>query len=180
MHAQHFDRLARLYAVSSDQDHHPSLAPTLSRRRILAALTLVTFGASNSLHQVAAGPGCKNVGRKCQRARQCCSGVCEGKKDKKRCRAHDTGGCRAGQRSTGCGGSVDIDCTTSADLLGACQTTTGNAGFCAASGDCFRCRKDADCRAVCGPRAACVRCEESCSGVGGTACLGPDACDFQD
>ena len=103
-----FVRRILLSRPSSEPHSHPF------SRLILAALTVAAFGASISLHQVAAGPGCKNVGRKCQRARQCCSGVCRGKKDKKRCKAHDSGGCRGGQRSTGCGGSVDIDCTSSA------------------------------------------------------------------
>lgn len=167
MHATHVDRLTRLLGAAS----------AISRRRTLAALALEFLGLSVAPRHAAAGPGCKNVGRKCKRRRQCCSGICRGKRGRKRCKAHDAGGCRAGQQSEGCGGA-DTACTTSTGNPGVCETTTGNAGFCAFSGDCFPCKKDADCRDVCGPRAACIRCVSTCSGVGGTACFGPDACAF--
>jgi hypothetical protein len=175
MNAAHFDRFTRLLAdpgfprtISWDVE------PGLSRRAFIAgALAFLRLGGNRD---TAAGPACKNVGRRCQRARQCCSGICRGGK-RKRCKAHDSGGCRAGQQSVACGGE-DVACTSSSGLPGLCETTTGRAEFCFASGDCFPCQKDADCRGVCGPRAACVRCAATCSGVGGTACVGPDACDF--
>ncbi|MGH2615812.1 MAG: hypothetical protein ACRDJC_11270 [Thermomicrobiales bacterium] len=179
MRATHFDRLTRMVsAASRRRGLGHDLTSIISRRQTLAALALGLFGVSSAPRHAAGGPGCKNVGRKCRRRKQCCSSVCRGKKGKKRCKAHDTGGCRAGQQSTGCGGN-DVACTTNSGNPGICETTTGNAGFCAFSGDCFPCQKDADCREVCGPRAACTRCASTCFGVGGTACFGPDACDFQ-
>lgn len=117
--------------------------------------------------------GCLDVGEACKRDDQCCSSACQGKKGKKRCKAHDTGGCQAGSHA--CDGVTYISCLTSSGTFGRCETTTGNAGYCAGGGDCRPCTKDADCQALCGPRAACVVCEVGCSGVTGTACVGPDS-----
>jgi hypothetical protein len=89
--------------------------------------------------------GCIDVGQPCAgKADLCCSGVCEGKKpkkgkkDKRRCAAHDVGGCLANQDSCETG---EITCTTSANKSGSCQQTTGGASYCAASsaGDCSPC-----------------------------------------
>jgi hypothetical protein len=128
--------------------------------------------------------GCLNVGQKCRgKDALCCSGKCAGKKpkrgrkDRRTCVAHDTGGCPKGDPSEACGGDVETVCTAATGLEGVCDRTTGNAGFCTVSGDCFPCRKDADCQPLCGPEAACIRCEETCSGVGGTACVGPSLCE---
>ncbi|MCD6029833.1 MAG: hypothetical protein K0S78_2007 [Thermomicrobiales bacterium] len=122
--------------------------------------------------------GCLEVGQPCAgKDARCCSGICRGKKGKRgtaTCVGHDTGGCRAGQLD--CGG-ISVPCTTSTGNAGGCYTTTGNAGYCASDGDCFPCNKDADCRPFCGPRAACMRCETGCSGIG-TLCLGPGGCIF--
>jgi hypothetical protein len=118
--------------------------------------------------------GCVDVGKSCRNASQCCSGICEGKRGKRKCRAHDGGtGCRPGLIEDGCGGDVDVACTTSTGQVGICNTTTGNAEYCiaigAGGGDC---KKDADCRLLCGTDAAsCIRCE----GVG--VCSGPSAGD---
>src|SRR4051794_8512906 len=68
--------------------------------------------------------GCVDVGRFCKNNDQCCSGICEGKKDKKKCQAHDESTCQAGQDS--CAGSPEL-CTTSAGGPGQCVQTTGNA-----------------------------------------------------
>jgi hypothetical protein len=128
--------------------------------------------------------GCLNVGRPCRgNDRQCCSGICRGKtpkpgeKDKSRCVPHDTGGCRAGQSRTVCGG-LDEACTSKTGETGRCETTTGNAGYCEVTGSCFPCKRDADCRPFCGPQAACIQCAQGCSPL--TACVGPtaDACTF--
>ena len=120
--------------------------------------------------------GCVNVGGICQNAGQCCSGICEGKKGKRTCREHDGGtGCRAGLIEDGCGGTVDVACTTSTGQTGICNTTTGNAGYCIAIGGASPipgCTKDADCRALCGTDAAvCIRCE------GAGVCAGPSTGD---
>jgi hypothetical protein len=106
--------------------------------------------------------GCVNVGSFCKNADQCCSGICQGKKDKKKCQAHDTGGCQPGSATLGCGGDK-VDCTTSAGSAGLCGTTTGNAGYCfnaVAIGP--PCSKDADCQAETGSStAACIVCATS-------------------
>jgi hypothetical protein len=166
--ANRFDRLTR------------SLSTKTSRRQTLAALLLGSAGLAVPVDWVVAGPGCKNVGRKCKRSTQCCSGVCKVKKGKNRCKAHDTGGCRAGVQELACGGEDDALCTTADGAEGVCDTTTGNAGFCTVNGACFPCAKDAECRPICGPRAACIVCADECADQGGTACVGPGECEFPD
>jgi hypothetical protein len=90
--------------------------------------------------------GCVDVGGKCRgNDANCCSNICEGKKpkkgkkDKSRCVGHDEQGCRAGQKEDGCGGfngGFNVSCTTSSGDPGLCNTTTGNAGYCAGDGAC--------------------------------------------
>jgi hypothetical protein len=128
------------------------------------------------LKQRAAAPnafGCIDVGELCQNAAQCCSGICAGKKGKRTCRAHDVGDCRAGAEPDICG-VADIACTTDGGKSGACGTTTGNAGYCLRSGDCYACRTDWDCQRAgggnLGPTAACIQCF-GCTDHGGTACV---------
>ena len=77
--------------------------------------------------------GCINVGGKCRgKDELCCSGICQGKKpkqgkrDKRRCVAHDTGGCTETDRVC-----PSVPCTTSIGHAGGCMTTTGNAPYCA-------------------------------------------------
>lgn len=119
--------------------------------------------------------GCVDVGRFCKKADQCCSGICQGKKGKKKCKAHDATTCQGGETSAECGG-VDVPCTSSSgEPNGLCFTTTGKAGYCIADGDCFPCQKDADCIPVCGPQAACVVCADCEEQSGGTGCVGPSA-----
>ena len=120
------------------------------------------------------GLGCVNVGRFCKRANQCCSGICKGKKGKKKCTGHDAQGCEAGQTVAACGGTT-VACTSSAGLPGVCQTTTGRAAYCSAiATGCVGCRRDGECAALCGAGAACIPCAAFC-GAGGTvcACLSP-------
>lgn len=116
--------------------------------------------------------GCVDVGKFCKNAGQCCSGICEGKKDKKACQAHNEGTCVNGQVQDFCGGT-DVACQTPSGEQGNCDTTTGKAGYCTGDGDCFNCRKDADCIVVCGASAACIRCT-GCPETGGFACVGPE------
>ncbi|MDF3042349.1 MAG: hypothetical protein K0Q71_5055 [Thermomicrobiales bacterium] len=159
-----------------------------SRRDVLRGLAIAGLGfgaARRPLRSMAARKkrkkkgrpnafGCLNVGKPCTNAARCCSGICQ----RKKCRAHDTGICVAGDHSPGCGGDASVGCATSLGKAGMCGTTTGNAGYCFASGECFACRRDAECQAVengkYGPRAACVRCALECAHTGGTACAGPD------
>jgi hypothetical protein len=167
MDAARFDRWTQMLAAAA------------SRRQTILSLLLSAAILSPKPEGAMAGTGCKNVGKKCKNAGQCCSGICQGKKGKKKCKAHDANGCKPGQQSAGCGGN-DVTCTTSAGISdGVCQTTTGNAGFCTNVGGCFACTKDADCQPFCGPRAACIVCEEGCAPFGfSTSCVGPDICDF--
>lgn len=168
-----------------------------SRRRALAALGgLVTFGALSAgakrgkkkpKKKLALNAfGCVDVGQPCRgNSTNCCSGICQGKKPKKgkkdrsTCVAHDASTCLPGQQIVDCG-AADVACTTSAGEPGACTTTTGNAPYCAESGTCFPCTRDADCQAVCGPQAACAPCAAVCAAKGGTACFGPSSssCEF--
>jgi hypothetical protein len=119
--------------------------------------------------------GCVDVGTFCKNDGQCCSGICQGKKGKKRCKAHDTGtGCQAGQTAQICGGT-DVTCTTSTGFpQGLCATTTGNAAYCSANTACQVCARDVDCHAEFGPQAACVVCNGCAEG---TACDSPDDLD---
>ncbi len=167
----------------------PSLASVPSRRDILRGLAGAGLGLGVArLPAVVAAKrqrkkkvkrnafGCVDVGDLCTRADQCCSGICQGKKGKKRCRAHDTGTCQTGGTSESCDatGGGDVPCTTSLGFPGGfCETTTGGASFCAISGDCFGCTTDADCQKFCGPRAACIVCPD-CAGDIATSCVNPE------
>ena len=124
--------------------------------------------------------GCVNVGKFCKHGDQCCSGICRGKKGKKKCRAHDADVCTSGRADAFCKpGSPIVGCITSTGRSGSCYTTTGNAGFCNWEFTCFSCTRDADCVSVCGAGgaggagAACLVCA-GCSE--GTACGSPDVC----
>jgi hypothetical protein len=184
MDAARFDRLARSPRVGS------------TRRRLLR-LAAVILGVGTAKHEpdlIAAKKnknkrlrrnafGCVDVGGKCRgNSANCCSGICQGKKpkrrkkDKSRCVAHDQTTCLSGQTEPGCGGTALVGCETTAGRGGICFTTTGNAGVCAADTHCSPCRKDADCIGVCGPQSACVPCA-GCDILGTTtACVSPGPC----
>ncbi|MGH2617419.1 MAG: hypothetical protein ACRDJC_19470 [Thermomicrobiales bacterium] len=118
--------------------------------------------------------GCVNVGRFCKNGGQCCSGICRGKKGKKKCRGHDAGvGCQSGDQGSFCAAGTDKNCITKFNNFGTCATTTGNAGYCYGGFDCFACSKDAECLALCGGATACIRCAVGCENEGGTACATP-------
>jgi hypothetical protein len=168
-----------------------SVSTLLTRRTFsgalgLGALALPGLVEAKKKHKKKKKPkfndfGCVNVGGFCKNSGQCCSGICQGKKGKKKCQAHDQSTCQPGQNIVECGGAETVACTTSSgDPDGECFTTTGNAGYCESSGNCFACKKDADCIAVCGPQAACIVCETECAATGGTGCVGPsdDSCNF--
>jgi hypothetical protein len=177
MDAHRFDALAR------------ALAPGATRRHVLGGLLGVGLGGGAARPPDAATAekrrrrvrrnafGCVNVGGFCKNAGQCCSGVCRGKKGRKRCRAHDTGGCAAGQRDVNCGGQ-DVPCTSAAGHAGVCETTTGNAPYCASGLWIVPCATDRECRRYCGPRAACLRCGYYSAGQ--PTCAGPEACSDPD
>lgn len=125
--------------------------------------------------------GCVNVGGFCENAGQCCSSICEGKKGKKSCQAHDTSTCQPGQQEAFCGGAEDVNCPTLDGAEGFCEVTTGNAPYCFGDGACFPCSKDADCVPFCGPGAACLACGGCLEENGAqTLCAAPvnSACTF--
>jgi hypothetical protein len=118
--------------------------------------------------------GCLNVDDPCTSATECCSGICEGTKGNRTCRAHDSGDCEAGIEPEACGEENESICTTSSGDEGYCGTTTGNAGYCAGAGACYPCKTDVDCQRAnngfFGPTAACLKCA-FCPETGGTACF---------
>jgi hypothetical protein len=95
--------------------------------------------------------GCLSVGKSCQNADQCCSGICEGKT----CRAHDTGTCDQ-KRPGYCaeGNPNDASCNGG---KGVCFRTTAGSNVCINNFLCAECKRDADCVALGYPAgAACV------------------------
>ena len=122
--------------------------------------------------------GCLEVDVPCKTAEQCCSGICEGKKGKKRCRAHDTGTCDQGLPGL-CSNPPTIALCNGSDTC-ACLRTTANSSFCAQLGQplCTPCRKDADCLAQgMPPGSAClpttgILCTAECPETG-MVCLPP-------
>ena len=171
MDRQRFDNLTR--AVSA----------LLSRRTLAGALAFGALGlpqitdAKKRRHKRKKKIdrnefGCVDVGKRCAKNKQCCSSICKGKHGKKTCRAHDASTCQAGQLNVNCGG-VDVDCTNGDGNPGICNTTTGNAPYCASSYYAVACRMDADCQPFCGPRAACLTCGYYSPGP---TCAGPEAC----
>ena len=122
--------------------------------------------------------GCLEVDDPCKTAEQCCSGVCEGKQGKKRCRAHDTGTCNQDLPGL-CSDPPTIALCNGSDTC-ACLSTTAGSSFCAQLGQprCVPCRKDADC-VVLGlpPGSAClpttgILCRGECTETG-MVCLPP-------
>ena len=190
MDEERFDTLARMVMAAA------------SRRGMLSAGTAsVTAGVALAMarHAVAAPArrehkrrpsprrnafGCLNVRQKCQgRDRTCCSGRCQGpqpkpgKRDKRRCAGHHESTCTAGQMMVQCGGVTSPPCVTTSGTPGFCGTTTGKAPYCFGDGDCFVCKRDRDCEAVCGAGAACIACP-TCTATGGTGCVGLANCVF--
>jgi hypothetical protein len=199
MEAHRFDTLAR------------SLSDARSRRRVLAAAmgSLVTLGtltadAKKKKRQKSKPKkpllfnefGCIDVGGACRgKDALCCSGICQGKKPKKgkkdtrKCVAHNTGGCTLARNF--CAGGIPGARCNPANEFALCTATTGNAAFCAnASGssnaaNCRPCVTDKDCEAQgFGLGSACLifrssaLCSNGCEGTNGssgTACLPPGA-----
>src|SRR5687768_4676174 len=56
--------------------------------------------------------GCLDVGNPCQDADQCCSGICDGTKGKRTCRAHDTGTCKQDGQLVPCNNRTNCGCFT--------------------------------------------------------------------
>lgn len=161
-----------------------SVSTLLTRRTLATVLGLGALGlpelaqAKKRKKKVVLNEfGCVNVKGFCKNNGQCCSGICEGKKGKTKCKAQNQSTCQPGQTLIGCGGVPSVPCTTSTGAQGECITTTGDAGYCGGSGFCVRCQKDADCISFCGPQAACTLCDNACAEQGlATFCSGPGAC----
>ena len=168
-----------------------ALQSASSRRSVLAGIAaLAPPGVASAKTRRKPRPvrnafGCVDVGGFCfGRDAFCCSGRCtgnkpkQGKKDKRRCAAHDASTCQIGDDACG---PVIVPCvTTKGSNLGGCFTTTGNAPYCtAAVVSCRSFTKDADCVAKCGAGAACLKCEQgACFAQTGRYCVGLDrACD---
>ena len=157
-------------------------APRPRRRALLrvvgAALSARLAGADVGTPVVAAA-GCAKVGKSCKRADQCCSGICEGKHGKKKCRGHDAGTCQRGQDTCTDPDPDGDKCNNNADC--SCIATTAGTSFCAdvVGGGCADCARDADCLALgFPPGTACLvigvgRCSGHCPN--GTGCNPPCA-----
>jgi hypothetical protein len=129
-----------------------------SRRRVVAGLigaALVGVAGPRSIElaaaQEATARGCLNEGRSCTRGKQCCSGLCKGRKCRRApgqgtCNGENT--CRVGVL-TRC--SLDPNCF--------CLITTRGASFCGdfAAATCSPCAGNSDCAAITGPGSACIR-----------------------
>jgi hypothetical protein len=96
--------------------------------------------------------GCIGVGDRCQDAAQCCSGICDGRKGEKTCRAHHTGTCPQGGEGQCTNQDPSLDaCNGTADCF--CSRTTAGSDVCVAyapSGAdfCTDCVTDANCEAI--------------------------------
>lgn len=123
--------------------------------------------------------GCLDVGAACASEEQCCSGICEGKKGKRKCRAHDVGTCDQADPGICEAGNIFQALCNGKDC--GCFRTTGGSNVCAGLFDvseCADCKKDADCLALgfppgtaCAPISGDMVCEGICEG--GMACMPP-------
>ena len=139
----------------------------------VAALAAGTIGPASAADAAA----CGSEGDPCRRRGDCCSGLCQGPKGKRRCRARGVGTCQQGEDS--CRANPDdVPRCNGKDFCG-CFVTTGGSSFCGTGGDRARCRSDADCVARGFPKgSACIEanrgiCGENCAELSGTACVLP-------
>jgi hypothetical protein len=184
LEAQRFDTFARL------------LARTTTRRRLFFSLALSPFAgilAARHAEDAAARRkrkkrakkpkpneyGCLEIGKSCNVEEQCCSGICEGKREKRKCRAHGIGTCEQNEPGL-CEAGNPLDTVCNGECL--CVRTTAGSNYCGTllmPSACADCKKDADCEAQGFPTGtACVpfggeftcagQCEET-----GMACIVP-------
>ena len=122
--------------------------------------------------------GCLEVDDPCETADECCSGVCEGKKGKQRCQAHDIGTCNQVFPGLCSNPPTIASCNDSSTCY--CLRTTANSNFCAQLGKthCTACSKDSDCIAEGMPAgSACIStsgiiCQTECPQTG-MVCMPP-------
>lgn len=154
------------------------LAAGSSRRR---ALRVLAAGALGPLLGFAGEPAkaeaCLRDGKVCKRGSQCCSGRCQGKQGKKKCR-RVAGASICTIRDDVCAKPFDgsvVDCGVG-PLACDCHVTAAGRAFCADSNQTgVGCETDVECVAAIGEGAACVhfrtgRCN---NGVPLNACLRP-------
>lgn len=125
--------------------------------------------------------GCLEVGDACKSEEQCCSGICEGKKGKRRCGAHGAGTCeQEGSGVCTADNPGSLRCNNEINCL--CLQTTAGSIFCGEGGNtgldvCADCQTDADCEALGHPAgSACIPVfEGECAGIceSGMACMAP-------
>ena len=115
--------------------------------------------------------GCVSVTGTCRKSGQCCSGICVGRRGKKRCGAHNVSTCEG---TDGCSGEAR-PCTSDAGVFGTCNVTTGQASYCVITAVCADCSTDADCEPRCGAGAACIVCSECLPSGRQTACASATA-----
>jgi hypothetical protein len=109
---------------------------------------------------------CRHVGSRCKQASQCCSGICK----RHKCRAHDTGTCKAGQDA--CVTGLEV-CGAASGVICNCFVTTGKASFCGLNGATpSTCTRDEECVTAKGEGAACVACGDATFCV--ARCPAPD------
>src|SRR5215217_2353402 len=152
MDAHHFDAITKTWG-------------SLPRRRLLTGLAGSALGALAATLGVteikATHVDCRHVGKRCKRARQCCSGICKHHK----CRAHDKGICKAGQDA--CDQTSLETCGANGASACFCYVTTGRASFCGTATTGSSCTHDTDCVTDKGAGAACV----SCAALGENVCV---------
>ena len=152
MEAQRFDTIAKTWGRPP-------------RRRLLGGLTGSALGAlavSLGVTETKATPvACRHVGKRCKHKSQCCSARCK----HGRCRAHDTGICKAGQDA--CDQTSLEPCGANGTASCFCYVTTGRASFCGSGTTGASCTHDTDCVTDKGAGAACV----SCAALGQNVCV---------
>lgn len=90
--------------------------------------------------------GCLEVADPCQNEEQCCSGICDGKKGKRKCRAHDTETCD--QKRPGYCEAGNPYLALCHGGLANCFRTTAGSNVCSRNLLCADCQRDADCEAL--------------------------------
>jgi hypothetical protein len=85
--------------------------------------------------------GCLEVGDRCTSEDDCCSRVCEGKKGKRTCQAHDAGTCKQDGQLVPCNNRTDCGCFRTTAGSDICSELFGPS-------ECADCQRDADCEAL--------------------------------